>query len=62
MTDVELEPWDAPMIELPDGEAVAVFLRGRGLTQARAEHAARGFSTPMIVTKRGCLVRARVPG
>lgn len=62
MTDVELEAWDAPMIELPDREAVAVFLRGRGLTRADAAQGADGLATPMTVTKRGCLVWARVPG
>lgn len=57
--EVEVEYWDAPMIRLPDRGALALFLRGRGLTEVEARRAATRFTTPMEVTKRGCLVWAR---
>lgn len=59
MADVQVEHWDAPMIELPDRAAVSLFLRGRGLDEGTARALADGFATPMSVTKRGCLVWAR---
>lgn len=61
MVDVEVEYWDAPLVELPDHDAVQVFLRGRGLGPGAARRLCGRFTTPMSVTKRGCLVRARVP-
>jgi SAM-dependent methyltransferase len=56
---VEVERWDAPLIHLPDRDALTLFLRGRGLAAPTAERAAARFPTPMDVTKRGCLVWAR---
>jgi SAM-dependent methyltransferase len=57
--EVEVERWDAPLIRLPDVDALTLFLRGRGLSAPAAEHAASLFATPLDVTKRGCLVWGR---
>jgi len=59
--DVEVDRWDAPTIELPTRDAVALFLRGRGLDGEEARRSAERYTTPMTVTKRGCLVWDRVP-
>jgi SAM-dependent methyltransferase len=57
---VEAEYWDAPLISLPSTDAVATFLRGRGMTAPAASAAAGGYAPPVTVTKRGVLVWARV--
>jgi SAM-dependent methyltransferase len=57
---VEAEHWDAPLISLPDVPAVAMFLRGRGMSTEAACAAAATYEPPMTVTKRGVLVWARV--
>jgi SAM-dependent methyltransferase len=51
--------WDMPAVRLPDTAAVALFLRGRGLSADDARRHARSWSTPLSVTKRGCLIWAR---
>jgi SAM-dependent methyltransferase len=51
--------WDMPAVRLPDTAAVALFLRGRGLSRDDAFRHARSWSTPLTVTKRGCLIWAR---
>jgi SAM-dependent methyltransferase len=51
--------WDAPALRLPDTAAVALFLRGRGLSAEEASRRAPRWNTPMTVTKRGCLIWAR---
>jgi hypothetical protein len=56
---VEVEHWDAPMIRLPDERALVLFLRGRGLSDDGARRAAARLTTPLRVTKRGCLVWGR---
>ena len=56
---VGIEHWDAPLISLPDAPAVAMFLRGRGMTNEAARAAAATSEPPMTVTKRGVLVWAR---
>ena len=55
----EVINWDMPAIRLPDTAAVELFLRGRGLSQDVASRQADQWSTPMTVTKRGCLIWAR---
>ena len=55
----EVINWDMPAIRLPDTAAVELFLRGRGLSQDLASRQADQWSTPMTVTKRGCLIWAR---
>ncbi len=54
--NVEVEAWDAPMIHLPDVEAVAEYLFGRGMDAGECQEAARRLGAPLTVTKRGCLV------
>jgi SAM-dependent methyltransferase len=54
--------WDAPLIRLPDRDAVATYLRGRGVEPSEARRVADVVEVPMTVTKRGVLVWARAPG
>lgn len=58
---VEVERWDEPMVQLPDHSALALFLRGRGLSEADAAGSARRFDVPMAVTKRGMIAWCRKP-
>ncbi|MCI2417484.1 hypothetical protein MOQ72_08615 [Saccharopolyspora sp. K220] len=57
--DIEVQRWDVPLAHLPDTDALALFLRGRGLPDGRAQLAARRLTTPITVTKRGMLAWAR---
>jgi SAM-dependent methyltransferase len=54
----EVQRWDAPLVTLPDTAAVELFLRGRGLPSAQAQHYAERLATPLTVTKRGALIWA----
>jgi len=51
--------WDQPFVSLPDREAAALYLRGRGLSEREAERRAAELTVPMTVTKRGLLIWAR---
>lgn len=57
------EPWDAPLIRLPDCEAIRDYLRARFVPQPQADQLAGVLATrgplPLPVTKRGALVMAR---
>jgi hypothetical protein len=53
--------WDMPAVRLPDAAAVELFLRGRGLSADEASRHAGSWTTPLTVTKRGCLIWARRP-
>jgi SAM-dependent methyltransferase len=57
--DVEVERWDAPLLELPDRDAVRDYLVGKGVEPEQAAQGARSVETPLAVTKRGALVFAR---
>jgi SAM-dependent methyltransferase len=57
----EVITWDTPAVHLPDRAAVALFLRGRGLSRQEASVQADRSNTPLTVTKRGCLIWARRP-
>jgi SAM-dependent methyltransferase len=57
--DAEVHAWDAPLLELPDRDAVRDYLLGKGVSAAAAETAAAGIETPLEITKRGALVFAR---
>jgi SAM-dependent methyltransferase len=57
--DVEVERWDAPLLELPDATAVRDYLLGKGADPGSAETAAAEVRLPLSVTKRGALVCAR---
>jgi SAM-dependent methyltransferase len=57
--DVDVEPWDAPLLELPDRAAVRDYLIGKGTEPVRAEAATAAIEVPLTVTKRGALVIGR---
>jgi SAM-dependent methyltransferase len=56
---VDVESWDGPFTVLPDRDAVATYLRGRGISLESAAKVADGVVTPFTVTKRGVLIWAR---
>jgi SAM-dependent methyltransferase len=60
-TDVAVERWDAPLLDLPTREAVRDYLIGKGVEAGRARAAAAGAEVPLSVTKRGALAFARKP-
>jgi SAM-dependent methyltransferase len=57
--DVEVERWDAPLLELPQRSAVRDYLIGKGTNPERARAAAEVADVPLTVTKRGALAFAR---
>lgn len=61
----ETEPWDAPLITLPDRLAIRDFLRARFVPPDEAERLADALADrgplPLPLTKRGALVLARRP-
>ncbi|MEU7740828.1 class I SAM-dependent methyltransferase [Nonomuraea sp. NPDC049158] len=56
---VGVTSWDEPLVSLSDRAAVALYLRGRGLSEPAARDASLRVATPLRVTKRGSLVWAR---
>jgi SAM-dependent methyltransferase len=56
---VEVESWDAPLLELPTRRAVRDYLVGKGCEAEHARAAAEATTVPIRVTKRGSLVVAR---
>jgi SAM-dependent methyltransferase len=57
--EVEVERWDAPLLELPSREAVRDYLVGKGVEPERAQVAADAIDVPLTITKRGALAFAR---
>jgi ubiquinone/menaquinone biosynthesis C-methylase UbiE len=57
--EVEVERWDAPLVDLPTREAVRDYLIGKGVEPPAAESRANGTTVPLLVTKRGALAFAR---
>jgi SAM-dependent methyltransferase len=57
--DVEVERWDARLLELPDRTAVRDYLVGKGVEARAAELAAERTEVPLSVTKRGALAFGR---
>lgn len=57
--EIEVERWDAPLITLPDRDAVRDYLIARRMPRAEAAEAAGRLPTPLPVTKRGSLILAR---
>jgi SAM-dependent methyltransferase len=57
--DVEVERWDAPLLELPSRRAVLDYLIGKGSDPQSARTAAENTDVPLSVTKRGALAFAR---
>jgi SAM-dependent methyltransferase len=56
---VEVDAWDGPYVRLPDRQAVASYLRGRGIDAETAADVVAAVDVPLAVTKRGCVVFAR---
>jgi hypothetical protein len=57
--DVEVEPWDSPLLELPSRSAVRDYLIGKGCAPVRAQAVAETATVPLRITKRGALAFAR---
>lgn len=57
--EVEVERWDAPLLHLPDADALALYLRGRQLDEDQVHLAMSHVPTPVTLTKRGALFYAR---
>lgn len=57
--DVEVDGWDARLLELSSATAVRDYLIGKGVDPARAAAVAGAIEVPLAVTKRGALVFAR---
>jgi SAM-dependent methyltransferase len=57
--DVEVERWDAPVLELPHRAAVRDYLIGKRVPEAEAAAAAAATDVPLTVTKRGALAFGR---
>ncbi len=53
---MSIERWDAPLMKLADPRALALYLRGRGLSPVEIEAALPRIQTPLTLTKRGMLV------
>jgi SAM-dependent methyltransferase len=56
---LEVERWDAPLLRLPDQQAVRDFLVGKRVPPERAAEAAALTAAPLTITKRGALVYGR---
>lgn len=54
----EAERWDAPLITLPDHDAVRDYLIARFVPPERAAASAAQVSAPAAITKRGAFIRA----
>jgi SAM-dependent methyltransferase len=55
---VEVERWDAPLLELPSRRAVHDYLIGKGCDPEKAQAAAEIADVPLSVTKRSALAFA----
>jgi hypothetical protein len=56
---VQVERWDAPLVRLPDRDAVRDYLIARFVGPEAAATAAERVETPVAITKRGALIYAR---
>lgn len=56
---MQVERWDAPLVHLPDKEALARYLRGRSLSQEDIQKATERIPVPLSLTKRGALIFGR---
>ena len=57
--EVQVERWDAPLVRLPDRDAVRDYLIARFVPPEVATDAAGQIITPATITKRGALICAR---
>ena len=55
---LDVDRWDAPLVRLPDRDAVAAYARSHHLPDDTADR----VTAPVTLTKRGVLVSATVPG
>ena len=56
---IQVERWDAPLVRLPDRDAVRDYLIARFVPPEVATDAAGRITTPATITKRGALIQAR---
>jgi SAM-dependent methyltransferase len=56
---VRVERWDAPLVRLPDTDAVRDYLIARFVAPEAAAAAAERVAAPLAVTKRGAVIYAR---
>jgi SAM-dependent methyltransferase len=56
---VQVQRWDAPLVRLPDRDAVRDYLVARFVLPEDAAAAAERVTTPVAITKRGALIYAR---
>jgi hypothetical protein len=56
---VQVERWDAPLLRLPDRDAVRDYLIARFVPPTHAVAAAGRFATRATITRRGALIHAR---
>jgi SAM-dependent methyltransferase len=56
---VRVERWDAPLVRLPDRDAVRDYLIARFVRPEVAAPSAEQVTTPVTITKRGALIQAR---
>ena len=57
--EVEVERWNAPLVELPTRQAVRDYLVGKGVEPGSAAARAEVADVPQSVTKRGALAFGR---
>jgi SAM-dependent methyltransferase len=57
--EVDVDAWDAPLVRLPDRDAVRDYLVARLVSRSEAGERAAAVRVPIDVTKRGCVVYAR---
>jgi len=58
-SEVEVESWDARLLELPTEEAVTEYLVGKGVPAEQAYAGGASVQPPLRVTKRGALAFGR---
>jgi SAM-dependent methyltransferase len=56
---IKTERWNAPLVYLPDQNALAKYLRGRGVSQVDIRKATSSIGVPLSITKRGALIYGR---
>jgi SAM-dependent methyltransferase len=57
--EIQVERWDAPLVRLPDRDAVRDYLTARLVPPELATDAAGRITTPVTITRRGALIKAR---
>ena len=55
----QVERWDAPLVRLPDRDAVREYLIARFVDPEAAARAADQVTTPISITKRGAIISTR---